>query len=179
MKSLPRFLTGWREAARTVGFAALVCGVADISFVILGMVVRGSDPLRMLQGIAFSVLGRETYQGGLATAALGMLLHFGVATGAAIHYALLAWLVRSVLRHPVIAGVLFGLYFHFFMQLVVLRFTMLPPRPLFPAMWWVQLIAHTTCVGLPLALIMSSREQALARGDTAAPQGLGAVPAAN
>ncbi|MBA4136180.1 MAG: hypothetical protein C0518_02550 [Opitutus sp.] len=159
-----RSLTGWRETVRTLGLATLVCGVADITFVILGMLVRGSDPLRMLQGIAFSVLGRDTYQGGLMTAALGLLLHFGVAAGATGHYALLATFVRPVLRHPLIAGVLFGIYFHFLMQLVVLPLTLIPERPLFPAMWWVQLIAHATCVGPIIALVLSWREQSLMRG---------------
>lgn len=166
MKPPLRSLAGWREAVRTLALAALVCGVADIAFVVLGMLVRGSDPMRMLQGIAFSVLGRETFEGGLATAAFGLLLHFAVAAGAAVHYALVAWFVRPAVRHPLVAGVLFGIYFYFLMQLVVLRFTLIPSSALLPPTWWVQVIAHATCVGPPLSLVLSWREQRLAHAET-------------
>jgi hypothetical protein len=162
MSPAPRSLTGWREALRTVALAALLCGVADISFVILGLLVRGADPLRMLQGIAYSILGAKTYSGGAATAALGLAMHFGVATAAAAHYAAITRFVPAALRHPLAAGVCFGLYFHYLMQLVVLPLTLLPPRPLFPPLWWVQVIAHVTCVGPVLALTMGWREQRLA-----------------
>jgi hypothetical protein len=169
MSPAPRALSGWSESLRTVGLAALACGVADIGFVILGMLVRGTDPVRMLQGIAFSILGAKTYSGGAATAALGLAMHFGVATGATLHYASLIRIFPRLLRHPLAAGVLFGLYFHYLMQLVVLPLTLLPPRPLFPPLWWVQVIAHTTCVGPVIALAISHREQHLARRAGATP----------
>ena len=62
----------------------------------------------MLQGIAGALLGPVTFQGGAATAALGLAMHFGVAfTATAIFY----WLSR---RFPVMvewvvpAGLLYG-----------------------------------------------------------------------
>lgn len=50
-----------------------VCGFLDIcaAFVVYGR--YGLRPLRLLQGIPGGLLGRSTYEGGLATARLGLL----------------------------------------------------------------------------------------------------------
>lgn len=66
------------HAAAVVVPAGLACAVADIGYVIGLVLHAGGSPSRMLQGIASSVLGRATFDGGAATAALGLALHTGV-----------------------------------------------------------------------------------------------------
>lgn len=171
MKTRLRSLTGAREIFLTLGLATLLCGVADIAFALVRTTLSGGSPVRLLQSIAYSVLGRDTYAGGLGTAALGLLLHFGVAAGAAVQYAAVANFCRPAVRHPLIAGVLFGVYFHLLMHFVVLPLTLIPSRPYFQPFWWMAIVAHTTCVGPMLALALSYREQRLA------PTGHGAEPA--
>ena len=65
---------------RALLLGALTVGVLDIldAFVFFGF--RGVPPLRILQAIASGVVGREAaVTGGLATAALGLVLHFFIA----------------------------------------------------------------------------------------------------
>ena len=59
---------------------ALTVGVLDIldAFVFFG--IRGVPPLRILQAVASGLVGpAAAADGGLATAALGLLLHFLIA----------------------------------------------------------------------------------------------------
>jgi hypothetical protein len=66
------------------GFAA---GTLDITAAFINSGLRGGSPARALQSIAGGLPGREaTFQGGLKTAALGLALHFLIATTWAAFY---------------------------------------------------------------------------------------------
>src|SRR5260221_4097937 len=80
-----------RSARRAILWGGVICGVLDISSAIIIAIANGGSPVRMLQGIAGALLGPVTLQGGAATAALGLAMHFRVAfTATAIFY----WLSR-------------------------------------------------------------------------------------
>src|SRR6185369_3697578 len=84
-----------RSAGRAILWGGLTCGVLDITSAIVISLANGGSPVRMLQGIAGALLGPATFQGGAATAALGLVMHFGVAfTATVVFY----WLSR---RFPV------------------------------------------------------------------------------
>jgi hypothetical protein len=106
-------------------------------------------PLSVIyQSIASGLLGREAYRGGLATAGLGVLLHFFIATVWA------ALFVGMSLKHPVLArrtlasGLAFGLVVYLFMKYVVLPLSavvrLTPFEPL-------AMVGHALLVGLPIA----------------------------
>jgi len=148
-----------RSARRAIVAGGLICGVLDISSAIIIAIASGSSPVRMLQGIAGALLGPVTFQGGAATAALGLAMHFGVAfTATAIFY----WLSR---RFPVMvewavpAGLLYGVVWLLVMYRGVIPLTQ-ALRTLYldnvkrslPALWPLPLLVHMTCVGLPIAL---------------------------
>ncbi|MBI2511259.1 MAG: hypothetical protein HYV96_04730 [Opitutae bacterium] len=140
-------------AAAVVVPAGLVCAAADIGYVIVLVLRKGGSPFRMLQGIAFSLLGRATYEGGVATAALGLAIHTGVAFGAAaLFFALYrGWaLVRA---HWLASGVAFGAVFYVFMQLVALPLTRMPHQPFPPPNWVPIFVAHLTAVGPAIAAV--------------------------
>ena len=69
-------------ALQTIGAAGLVCGVLDIAYVFVVFGWRDGRAARILQGIAVSLLGPAATTGGTATAAFGLLIHFGVALAA-------------------------------------------------------------------------------------------------
>ncbi len=73
-----------RAAALVAG--TLAVGILDIldAFIFFGL--RGARPIGILQSIASGVLGRAAYQGGMRTAALGLLLHFVIAFGVVATY---------------------------------------------------------------------------------------------
>ena len=88
--------------------AGAICGIMDITAALVVYGTMGAKPLRLLQGIAGGVLGPETYRGGLATALLGLMLHFVIAFGAAtvfyiasrgIRFLVDSAPVRHTLRH--------------------------------------------------------------------------------
>lgn len=61
----------------------LLAGVGDT---LLAVGMHRISPVVVYQAVAAGLLGRESFRGGLATAALGMLLHFLIATIAAAAY---------------------------------------------------------------------------------------------
>jgi uncharacterized membrane protein YagU involved in acid resistance len=112
----------------------------------------GSPPIRVLQGIASGVLGPAAFQGGMSTAALGMVLHVVIAfVVAAVYYAVSRWWSWLV-RHPVASGLAYGVGVHFVMNEIVLplsRVTFRRPP------WYVvvsMVVIHMVCVGLPVSL---------------------------
>ena len=144
--------------------AGLVTGVTDGMFSsLLAAFVYGSTVTRLWQGVASTLLGAAALEGGIRTAAIGVLMHFGVAFGWSAVFLLLvlssSWL-RGVLAAPygvVAVAAVYGPLIWLVMSLAVIP--MLTHRP--PAInirWWVQLVGHAPFVGLPIvAMIGSSR----------------------
>ena len=65
---------------KVIIYAAVLVGVLDITAACVNAyVASGVPPKRLLRGVAGGVLGRGTYEGGLATAALGLAMHFTMA----------------------------------------------------------------------------------------------------
>jgi hypothetical protein len=67
---------GGSGALATVALGTLVAGTLDISAAIITWLVQGVSATRVLQSVAGGLLGRVTFNGGAATAVLGLLLHF-------------------------------------------------------------------------------------------------------
>jgi hypothetical protein len=142
------------RALDTIVFGGLTAGALDILDAIVLTLLNGGAPTRMLQGIASGVLGRAAYQDGLPAAALGLGLHFVIATSTATAYFLVSRKLPVLLQRPVLCGVLFGLAVWAFMYNVVLPTTFGRPYVI-PALPQLlnQLGIHILGVGLPIALI--------------------------
>ena len=143
------------KAYKTILLAGLVAGVLDIVAAVVTTVLRDRPPMRMLQSIASGLLGLNSYNGGLKTAALGLVLHFIIATGwAAVFYAAsrkLSFLVRQ----PIVSGLLYGIFVFCFMNLVVLPVSAFPHKISFPlSSVIIGVSVLMFCVGLPIALIV-------------------------
>ena len=148
-----------RTARRAILSAGLLCGVLDITSAIVIALAGGGSPLRMLQGIAGALLGPATFQGGAATAALGLAMHFGVAFTAATVFYGLSRRFPAMVRRPVASGLFFGVVW-----LLVMYRGVIPLAAAFrtlylsnvkralPKLWPLPLLVHMTCVGLPIAL---------------------------
>ena len=135
-------------------WAGLTCGVMDISaaLVVYGW-VYGVPPLQLLQGIASGLLGRQAFRGGIATAALGLLLHFVIAFSAAAVYFLVSQKFPFLIQQAVLSGVLYGLAVYFFMQQVV-ALSAAVKHPFSVQLMLIGVVIHIFCVGLPIALIV-------------------------
>jgi hypothetical protein len=145
-------------------YAAVLVGVLDITAACIQVyVASGMMPIRLLQGVAGGLLGRGSYNGGFATAAIGLLMHFTMAiTVATIFYALSRrFPLPQKLLGVVAVGLLYGAAvfavnnFGTSPLLSWVRSLYLHTPVLFkPPMGWTQLVIHLFCVGLPIALVM-------------------------
>jgi hypothetical protein len=86
--------------------AGLGCGVLDIMAALVVYGSMGLKPLRLLQGIAAGVLGPKSFQGGMATALLGLALHFVIAFGAATLYFAVSRSMRILVEQAALCGAL-------------------------------------------------------------------------
>jgi hypothetical protein len=135
--------------------AGLLCGVLDIAAAFLHHGLRGVSPVRILQAIASGLLGTSSFRGGAATAALGALLHFAIAfTAAAVYYAA-ARRMHWLLRHPVLAGLLYGSAVHLFMQFVVLPLSAVRSTPFQLDQFLIGLGIHMLFVGMPISHVVA------------------------
>jgi len=133
-------------------WAGLACGVLDITaaFVVYGFF--GAKPLPLLQGIASGLVGPKAFNGGLATALLGLLCHFVIAFGAALVYFAASHAIRFLIEHAAVSGVLYGVAVYFFMNRIVVPLSAAAKRPFSMKFMIVGVIIHIFCVGLPISL---------------------------
>jgi len=138
---------------KVIAGAGLLVGTLDILDAIIFFGLRGVSATRILQGIAFGLIGRTSYTLGMRSAALGLLLHFFIATTWAALY-LLASRRLPLSRHPWIYGTLYGILVYIAMNYVVLPLSHVGLRPLPPLIPLINGVgALIVCIGLPLAFI--------------------------
>jgi hypothetical protein len=135
-----------------IWWGGLICGSMDITaaFVVYGFF--GARPVRLLQGIAGGLLGPRTYQGGLWTAALGLVCHFFIAFAAAAVFWIVSRGVGFLADHAVVSGVLYGVCVYFFMNRIVVPLSAARKSPFSFEMMLIGVAIHMVCVGLPIAL---------------------------
>ena len=131
----------------------LIVGTLDILSAIIIVLSRGSTVTRLLQFIASGLLGPQAFQGGAATAVLGLALHFFIAfTLVAVFYA-----VRrrfGVVRdHAISAGIIYGLIVFAVMNLIVLPLSAAKPRHSVSGDL-IQIGIHMFVIGLPTSLLI-------------------------
>jgi hypothetical protein len=141
------------RALRPVVFAGLVVGVLDIAAAIIMAVSRGSTPTRLLQFIASGLLGRSAFDGGLATAALGLALHFAISLAVVAVFYIARSKLRLLRDKPVLGGIAYGALVFAVMNLVVLPLSAARVRhALVPDL--IQLAIHMFIIGLPTSLLL-------------------------
>ena len=138
----------------TIVLGGLTVGVLDCIAAMVNAYARsGVTPDRVWQYVASSVVGQESFNGGAATIALGLLFHFCVAFGVATGFYILARLVPAIIRYPFIVGPLYGVAVYFIMSYGVVPLTLVKQG----AFTWYGLVSglviHMLFVGLPPALI--------------------------
>jgi uncharacterized membrane protein YagU involved in acid resistance len=133
--------------------ATLLVGVLDISDAFIFYGLRGTPPIRILQGIASGVLGRNAFSMGHRAALLGLFFHFFIAFSATTVF-LLAARKLPLARHPFLNGALFGVALYIVMNYIVLPLSKIGLRPTPPLVPLINGIAALVfCIGIPLALI--------------------------
>jgi uncharacterized membrane protein YagU involved in acid resistance len=160
----------------------LAAGALDIlyAFIVYGPLSYGVTPEQVLHSVAAGLIGRDAARaGGIGTAALGLGLHFLIATLMAAVYVLLATRISMLTRQAAIWGLVYGLILYVAMNYVVVPLSAAGANEHFAASlgevsarlsvsfsevrgggggdypWLIfgTIFAHTALVGLPIALI--------------------------
>jgi hypothetical protein len=130
----------------------LICGALDITAALIVYGYFGLKPLRLLQGIAAGLLGPSSYNGGIPTAALGLLCHFFIAFSACTVFFLASRALPFLLHHAILSGALHGTAVYFFMNRIVIPLSAATKYPFSFQMMIIGVVIHIFCVGLPISL---------------------------
>src|SRR6266851_1232556 len=141
------------RAFRAIASAGLIAGILDITSAFVIADLKGTGSIRMLQGIASGLLGARSFEGGLATAGLGLAIHFLIAfTAASVFYAASRKLTYLT-QQAVISGLLYGVAVYLFMYWVVVPLAFASSRHSI-SRDLNAVIVHMTLIGLPISLIV-------------------------
>jgi hypothetical protein len=164
---LDRSLSTWVRAGL---LTAIVDGLFSS---VLSVAFYGSTVARLFQGVASTLVGKDAFDAGAPTAALGILMHFGVAFGWSAVFLVLTlrwrWL-RSVLaaRYGWLGvASIYGPFIWSVMSLVVIPLLVHRPPAIGPR-WWIQFFGHIPFVAVPIvatiARASNRRQEAFSRG---------------
>ena len=141
---------------KPIAIATLVAGTLDIfsAFVFAGM--AGATPGGVLRYVASGPFGDAVREGGTGWSAVGLAVHFAIMACMAATFFLVAERVPALVRHPIVAGLIYGLILWGIMYWIVkpLRW---PEAPLPSTLWGIgnALFSHCILVGIPIAWIAS------------------------
>jgi hypothetical protein len=131
----------------------LLAGLLDILYACVSQALRGRTPEWTLQTVASGLLGLDAFEGGTATAGLGLGLHFVNALGAAFVFFLVSRHWSFLRERSVVSGLVYGPLVYLFMNFVVIPLSAFPYTIQYPPAAFVQgFVSHALLVGLPIAL---------------------------
>jgi hypothetical protein len=133
--------------------AGLLCGVMDITAAFITWWPKGVKPPRLLQGVAAGWLGPKSFDGGMATASLGLAFHFLIAFTAATIFYVASRQLAFMIDHPVVSGVLYGIAVYLVMYWAVMPLSNFHGTKTVTSSI-VAIITHIVCVGLPISLVI-------------------------
>lgn len=132
----------------------LVAGALDILYAWVFWALKANVAAqRIFQSVAAGLLGDSSFEGGAATAALGLGLHFLIAVSMSVAYFLVARRLPLLWRRPLAAGAAYGLLLYVIMNYVVVPLS--AARPGSRDQLWIGLsiAVHALLIGIPIALL--------------------------
>jgi hypothetical protein len=133
-----------------IGVGGVIVGALDLLYAIL--VYSPHSPGLIPQIIASGLLGRKSFQDGDASVALGVVLQFVIALGAATAYYLASRKLKFLVHSAVLCGMAYGAAVFIFMHLVVLPLSAAPLGHMTLTHAATEFVQHWFVVGLPIAL---------------------------
>jgi hypothetical protein len=132
----------------------LVAGTLDIAYACVFWSIKAGVPAeRILQSVAAGLLGEASFEGGGATATLGLALHYLIALSMSLVYYLAARHWPLLWRQPLLCGAGYGLLLYGIMNYVVVPLSAAAgPGSKDPLWVALTIAAHMLLVGVPIAL---------------------------
>src|SRR6185369_14622181 len=145
--------TNLRRWALWVLAGGLVAGTFDITYACVFWAIKiGAPPTRIFQSVARGLLGAASFRGGAATAALGLFLHYFIATSMSFFYYFVARKWAVLYKYPLRCGAVYGLFLFVFMTYVVVPLSAARGGAS-PGKLWIALsiLVHMFLIGVPIA----------------------------
>jgi uncharacterized membrane protein YagU involved in acid resistance len=131
----------------------LVAGALDIVYAIAFWAIKSDVPPRaILQSVAAGLLGEATYEGGGATAALGLALHLFIAVSMSVTYFLVSRHWAPLHQRPVPYGAAYGLLLYGIMNYIVVPLSAAGAGAKDPLWIGLTVVVHMVLIGIPIAL---------------------------
>ncbi len=139
--------------AQAILFGGICVGIIDCAFATTRSAMHGTSFIQLWQGVASGALGDRAAEGGAATAALGLAIHFFIATSVVAFYYLLSRRLTFLVKQPILWGPLYGLGVYIFMNFVVIPLSAIAVSPHISAKMLPGIAIHLFGIGLPAALV--------------------------
>ncbi len=142
-----------KKPAASVLLGGLVAGSFDITYACtFWYLKRGVPPSRVFQSVAAGLLGDASFTGGWRTAALGLALHYFIATSMAVTYYLFARRWSDLWEKPFVYGPMYGVLLYGIMNYIVVPLSAANPGS--RNLLWVLLsiAVHAWLIGTPCAV---------------------------
>jgi len=138
------------RALPAIFVGGLIVGTVDLLYAII--VYSPRHPILVPQTIASGVFGPKSYQGGVQTAVLGVVLQFVIAFGAATVYYLASRTLTFLVSRAMLCGLIYGAVVYLFMHIVVVPLSAASAEHIAFVYKVFEFVEHWFCVGLPIAL---------------------------
>jgi uncharacterized membrane protein YagU involved in acid resistance len=149
---------------KMVLLGGLVAGALDITYACVYWAIKVNVPAQQIfQSVAAGLLGKASFEGGVQTAALGLLLHFCMTLMMSAAYVVMAQQVSLLVERPWLCGAFYGLVLYGVMNHVVLPLSATPPSAGPKDLLWIALsvVVHMGFVGIPIALFARRAENGI------------------
>ena len=150
-------LTTRNSLLRRIALGGMIIGIVQLiiqQWIVYSLLAK-TPFITVSQYIASGVLGNAAFEGGIATALLGVLIHFFISFVIAGVFILSADRIPLLRRYAIASALLYGFGAFIIMNLIVLPLSAAPP---FPAPTMPQLIEsvieHILAIGLPLGILV-------------------------
>ena len=131
----------------------LIAGTLDIVYACVYWALKRDVPAqRILQSVAAGLLGEASFDGGWATAGLGLTLHYLIAVSMSVVYYLAARRLPLLRRRPLVCGAGYGLLLYAVMNYVVVPLSAAGPGSKDPLWIALTIAVHALLIGIPIAL---------------------------
>jgi uncharacterized membrane protein YagU involved in acid resistance len=150
-----------RRVALTILLGTAVAGTLDMTEAcVYWGVTKGVPPERIFHTVASGLLGKAAFVGGAATAALGLVAHYGIMAVMVACYVLASLRLPILTRRPLVMGLAYGAATYAVMNSVVLPLSQARHGgPFVLSTFLNNLSAHLFMVGAPIALVAALRHR--------------------
>ena len=142
-----------KRSALMVLAGGLVAGTFDITYACLFWAIKiGAPPTRIFQSVARGLLGAAAFRGGAATAALGLFLHYFIATTMSVVYYFAARKWAPLHKYPLRCGAIYGFFLYIIMTYVVVPLSAARGPQSHDKIWiGLSILVHMFLIGVPIA----------------------------